>query len=216
MKDVRKAMQLYAVTDAGQLFNRTLAQAVEETLKAGTTFLQLRAKDMPYDAFLAEAKELAEIARRYNVPFVINDDVEIAIACNADGVHIGQSDIKGRNVREMIGEDKILGITANTVEDAIAAEKSGADYIGAGAVFPTSTKMDVEVLSYEALCEICAAVSIPVVAIGGINADNMQELSGSGIAGVAIVSAIFSSEDVAASTAKLLGLSGEMLGLENM
>jgi len=216
LKDVRKAMQLYAVTDAGQLFNRTLAQAVEETLKAGTTFLQLRAKDMPYDAFLAEAKELAEIARRYNVPFVINDDVEIAIACNADGVHIGQSDIKGRNVREMIGEDKILGITANTVEDAIAAEKSGADYIGAGAVFPTSTKMDVEVLSYEALCEICAAVSIPVVAIGGINADNMQELSGSGIAGVAIVSAIFSSEDVAASTAKLLGLSGEMLGLENM
>ena len=216
MKDVRKAMQLYAVTDAGQLFNRTLAQAVEETLKAGTTFLQLREKDMPYDAFLAEAKELAEIARRYNVPFVINDDVEIAIACNADGVHIGQSDIKGRNVREMIGEDKILGITANTVEDAIAAEKSGADYIGAGAVFPTSTKTDVGVLSYEALCEICATVSIPVVAIGGINADNMQELSGSGIAGVAIVSAIFSSEDVAASTARLLGLSGEMLELENM
>ena len=212
MNNIKKAMQLYAVTDSDCLVNRTLAQATEECLAAGATFLQLREKDMPYSDFLAEARELAAIARRYDVPFVINDNIEIALECGADGVHVGQSDIKGRNIREIIGADKILGISAATVETALAAEKAGADYIGVGAVFPTSTKLDANLLNNERLCEICAAVSIPVVAIGGIGAANVLQLKGSGIDGVAVVSAIFAQQDIPAATKKLLLLTEELLG----
>ena len=212
MSYIKKAMRLYAVTDSGCLVGRTLAQAAKEALRAGATFLQLREKNMPHDEFLAEARELAVIAKHYNVPFVINDEIEIALECGADGVHVGQSDIQGRNIREIIGSDKILGISAQTIEAAVLAEKSGADYIGVGAIFPTSTKTDADSVSYEQLKEICAAVSIPVVAIGGISEENVLRLTGSGIDGIAVVSAVFAKKDIAAATKRLLDLTKEMLG----
>ena len=136
--EIRRGMTLYAVTDRSWLGERTLAQVVEEVLKGGATFLQLREKELDQTAILAEAKEIQTIAGRYHVPFVINDSVDIALACDADGVHVGQTDLMGRDVRALIGPDKILGITANTVELAVAAERAGADYIGAGAVFGTT------------------------------------------------------------------------------
>ena len=176
--EIRRGMTLYAVTDRSWLGERTLAQVVEEVLKGGATFLQLREKELDQTAILAEAKEIQTIAGRYHVPFVINDSVDIALACDADGVHVGQTDLMGRDVRALIGPDKILGITANTVELAVAAERAGADYIGAGAVFGTTTKQNAKNLSLDTLKAICQAVSIPVVAIGGINAHNLPQLTG--------------------------------------
>ena len=167
--EIRQGMTLYAVTDRSWLGERTLAQVVEEVLKGGATFLQLREKELDQATILAEAREIQAIAARYHVPFVINDSMDIALACDADGVHVGQADLMGRDVRALIGPDKILGITANTVELAVAAEQAGADYIGAGAVFGTTTKQNAKNLSLDTLKVICQAVSIPVVAIGGIN-----------------------------------------------
>ena len=161
--------------------------------------------------FEAEAAKLKELCRRYHVPYVVNDSVEIALAIDADGVHVGQSDIRGRDIRSLIGPDKILGISAGTVEEAIAAENAGADYIGVGAVFGTSTKKNARNLSVEKLQEIRHAVSIPVVAIGGIHAGNLMELSGSGVNGVAVVSAIFASDNPGEATAQLLELAKEMV-----
>ena len=211
LKNIKKALRLYAVTDSDCLVNTTLAAAVEQALCAGVTFLQLREKNMPYEDFLAEARELAIIAKQQNVPFVINDDVEIAIECDADGIHVGQSDIKGINIREIIGADKILGISVDTPEEAILAQENGADYLGVGAVFPTSTKTDASTISYEQLCKICSSVSIPVVAIGGICEDNIQKLAGSGIAGVAVISAIFAKEDIKSATKDLLLLTKKII-----
>lgn len=193
--EIRRGMTLYAVTDRSWLGERTLPQAVEAVLKGGATFLQLREKELDQASLLAEARELRTIAGRYHVPFVVNDSVEAALACGADGVHVGQKDLMGRDVRALIGPDKILGITANTVELAVAAERAGADYIGAGAVFGTTTKQDAKSLSLETLREICRAVSIPVVAIGGVNADNLPRLAGTGAAGAAVVSALFAQPD---------------------
>ena len=197
--EIRRGMTLYAVTDRSWLGERTLAQAVEAVLRGGATFLQLREKELDREAILAEAEELRAIAGRYHVPFVINDSVEIALACDADGVHVGQKDLMGRDVRALIGPDKILGITANTVELAVAAEKAGADYIGAGAVFGTTTKQNAKNLSLDTLKAICQAVSIPVVAIGGVNAHNLPRLAGTGAAGAAVVSALFAQPDPAAA-----------------
>ena len=174
--EIRQGMTLYAVTDRSWLGERTLAQVVEEVLKGGATFLQLREKELDQATILAEAREIQAIAARYHVPFVINDSVDIALVCDADGVHVGQADLMGRDVRALIGPDKILGITANTVELAVAAERAGADYIGAGAVFGTTTKQNAKNLSLDTLKAICQAVSIPVVAIGGINAHNLPNL----------------------------------------
>ena len=166
--EIRQGMTLYAVTDRSWLGERTLAQVVEEVLKGGATFLQLREKELDQATILAEAREIQAIAARYHVPFVINDSVDIALVCDADGVHVGQADLMGRDVRALIGPDKILGITANTVELAVAAEQAGADYIGAGAVFGTTTKQNAKNLSLDTLKAICQAVSIPVVGMGGI------------------------------------------------
>ena len=185
--EIRQGMTLYAVTDRSWLGERTLAQVVEEVLKGGATFLQLREKELDQATILAEAREIQAIAARYHVPFVINDSVDIALVCDADGVHVGQADLMGRDVRALIGPDKILGITANTVELAVAAERAGADYIGAGAVFGTTTKQNAKNLSLDTLKAICQAVSIPVVAIGGINADNLPQLAGTGAAGAAVL-----------------------------
>lgn len=210
--DIRKSMLLYAVTDRAWLKeNEKLSDVVKEVLENGATFLQIREKDLPEDVFESEAEELKALCNHYHVPFVVNDSVEIAMQCEADGVHVGQSDIKGRDIRAMIGEEKILGISAGTVEEAIAAEKAGADYIGVGAVFGTSTKKNARSMSVERLKEICDSVSIPVVAIGGIGAHNTWQLSGSGVDGIAVVSAIFAAENPGAATAQLFKLSRELV-----
>ena len=210
--EIRAFMLLYAVTDEMWLKEgQTLASVTEEVLKNGATFLQIREKELGDADFLNQAKALKEVAARYGVPYVVNDNIQVALECDADGVHVGQSDIVGKDVRSMIGPDKILGISANTVETAIAAEKAGADYIGVGAVFNTSTKKDATTLSVSQLREICDAVRIPVVAIGGISSGNILQLSGSGIDGVAVVSAIYAQSDPGAATAELLEKARKMV-----
>ena len=210
--EIRKAMLLYAVTDQMWLKEgEKLADVVETVLQNGATFLQIREKDLAEDAFEAEAERLKTLCAQHGVPFVVNDSVEIALQCEADGVHVGQSDIKGRDIRAIIGPDKILGISAGTVEEAVAAEKAGADYIGVGAVFPTGTKKNATPMTMELLKEIVSSVSIPVVAIGGISSENILQLRGSGVDGVAVVSAIFAAEDPGKATADLLKLAKEMV-----
>lgn len=209
--EIRQSMLLYAVTDRSWLKEgQTLLSVCEDVLQHGATFLQIREKDLDAVSFQEEAAQLKQLCRRYKVPYVVNDSVEIAMAIDADGVHVGQSDIKGRDIRSMIGTDKILGISAGTVAEAVAAEQAGADYIGVGAVFGTSTKKDARNLTVEKLKEITGAVSIPVVAIGGINSKNLMELAGSGVDGVAVVSAIFAAEDPGQATALLLDQAREM------
>ena len=210
--EIRKGMLLYAVTDQSWLKEgQTLMTVCEDVLSNGATFLQIREKDLDADSFEAEAARLNDLCHRYHVPYVVNDSVEIALAIDADGIHVGQSDIRGRDIRSLIGPDKILGISAGTVEEAIAAENAGADYLGVGAVFGTSTKKNARNLSVEKLNEITSAVSIPVVAIGGIHAGNLLELSGSGVDGVAVVSAIFAADNPGEATARLLELAKEMV-----
>lgn len=210
--EIRASLLLYAVTDRTWLNGRSLTEDVERVLANGATFLQIREKALERDAFLAEAKRLQAQAARYHVPFVVNDSIEVALECGADGVHIGQSDLAGKPVRSLIGPDKILGISANTVDAAVAAEQAGADYIGAGAVFSTTTKADAGSLTLARLRAICDAVTIPVVAIGGINADNLPALKGSGVDGVAVVSALFAQRDVGAAAARLRTLAEELVG----
>lgn len=204
-------MLLYAVTDRAWLGKQTLAKQVEEALKGGATFIQLREKELDNTSFLHEAKEIKDLCIRYNVPYVINDNVDIAIACNADGVHVGQNDMQAGNARLKIGEDKILGVSVQTVEEAITAEQQGADYLGVGAVFSTSTKLDADAVTLETLKSICNAVTIPVVAIGGIGIHNVLELIGTGIDGVALVSAIFAQPDIQTATKELLNLSKKLV-----
>lgn len=206
MKCDEKDLLLYAVTDRSWLGEQTLYEQVEEALRGGATFVQLREKELDDASFLAETIEIQELCKKYNVPFVINDNVEIARKMNADGVHVGQSDMEAGNVRAILGEDKILGVSAQTVEQAVLAEKRGADYLGVGAVFHTGSKADADDVSHETLKAICEAVSIPVVAIGGIGKHNVLELKGSGICGIAVISAIFAAEDIKSATAELKAL----------
>jgi thiamine-phosphate pyrophosphorylase len=214
LKVDKSSLLLYAVTDRTWLKGRPLADAVEEALQAGVTCLQLREKNLGYHSFLQLAREIKTITGRYNVPLIINDHVEIAMACQADGVHVGQEDMEATEVRKIIGSDKILGVSVQTAEQAIKAEQNGADYLGVGAVFSTATKPDAGLVSYETLQEICNAVSIPVVAIGGINQDNAMRLAGTGIAGIAVVSAIFAQEDIAAEVKKLRQAASRMVSHE--
>lgn len=188
---------LYGVTDRRGLGGLSLTEAVRQSLDGGVTFVQLREKHLGREEFVAEALALKALCAEYGVPFVINDDVELAAEVDADGVHVGQSDMAAEDVRARIGEGKILGVSAQTVEQAVAAEKCGADYLGVGAVFPTGSKDDAEDVSYDTLRDICNAVSIPVIAIGGITAANAAKLSGSGICGVAVISAIYCADDIA-------------------
>lgn len=199
----KKELLLYAVTDRSWLNGRTLYDQVEEALAGGATLIQLREKELDREHFLEEARELKALCRRYGAPFVINDSVDIAAAVDADGVHVGQSDMAAGDVRFRLGPDKIIGVSAQTVDQALLAERSGADYLGVGAVFHTGTKRDATDVSYETLREICRAVKIPVVAIGGINRGNVEQLAGSGICGVAVVSAIFAQQDIRAAAADL-------------
>lgn len=203
MKLDRKDLLLYAVTDRSWLGEESLYSQVEQGLRAGVTFVQLREKDLAKDGFLQEAKEIKGLCKQYKVPFIINDDVDIGLAVDSDGVHVGQEDMKAKDVRQLIGNQKILGVSVHSVEQAIKAEKKGADYLGVGAVFHTSSKDDANEVSFESLKAICEAVSIPVVAIGGISKDNIVRLAGSGIAGIAVISAIFGQADIYKATVEL-------------
>ncbi|MBO5261180.1 MAG: thiamine phosphate synthase [Coprococcus sp.] len=200
---VEKDLLLYAVTDRYWLGEETLYDQVKKALDGGATFIQLREKNLAREKFLEEAIQIQELCRMYKVPFVINDEVSIAKEIDADGVHVGQSDMEALDVRNMLGPDKILGVSAQTVEQALLAEAHGADYLGVGAVFATGSKDDADDVSHETLKAICEAVSIPVIAIGGITKDNVAQLTGSGICGVAVISAIFGQKDITAATGSL-------------
>ena len=213
MRCDKRHMLLYAVTDRAWTGKQTLYEQVEAALKGGVTCVQLREKELDETAFLQEAKELCALCRRYGVPFLVNDNVEIAIACGADGIHVGQEDLAAGEVRRRVGENMILGVSVHTVEEACQAVRDGADYLGLGAVFPTSTKTDVEQMSNETLRAICDAVDVPIVAIGGINRGNILRLAGSGVDGVALVSAIFSAEDIEGACRELRALSEKMVNV---
>lgn len=211
MKCDKKHMLLYAVTDRAWTGKKTLYQQVEEALKGGVTCLQLREKALGDEDFLKEAIEIKKLCQKYAVPFIINDNVEVALKCGADGIHVGQGDMEAGNVRGLAGDQMIIGVSAGTVEQAVAAERNGADYLGVGAVFSTSTKPDAKAVSHDTLKAICSAVSIPVVAIGGISRENMPELAGTGTDGVALVSAIFACEDIERACRELRVLAEKMV-----
>jgi thiamine-phosphate pyrophosphorylase len=212
MKDgLKESLLLYAVTDRHWLDGRSLYDVVRESLDGGVTFLQLREKNLNDADFYEEAVRLQDMAREYGVPFVVNDNVEIAVKMDADGVHVGQSDMEAGDVRALIGPDKILGVSAQTVEQAVLAEKRGADYLGVGAVFPTGSKDDAVEVTQKTLREICNAVSIPVVAIGGITYGNTHELAGSGICGIAVISAIYAQKNIKEAAAALKKVTAETI-----
>ena len=206
MKFCREHLLIYAVTDRAWTGRMTLFEQVEAALRGGATMVQLREKglaEQDFEGFLEEARRMHELTARYGVPLIIDDNVEIALKSGAEGVHVGQNDMDAGEVRRLLGPDRILGVTANTVEQARRAQDAGADYLGSGAVFGTSTKADAIPMSLERLREICACVRIPVVAIGGICLENIGRLSGSGVAGAAIVSGIFGAEDIEGTTRRL-------------
>mgnify|MGYP004470284001 CR=1 FL=1 len=211
MKCDKQYMRLYAVTDRAWVGKQTLYEQVEAALKGGVTCVQLREKELSEEEFLAEAKEIKALCSRYHVPFFINDNVDVAIKCQADGVHVGQEDMKASDVRSKVGDQMIIGVSAHSVEEAVEAVKNGADCLGVGAMFATSTKADASVLPKETLRAICEAVDVPVVAIGGIGESNILELAGTGADGVALVSAIFGAADIEAQCRKLRALSEEMV-----
>ncbi len=211
MKYDKKDFLLYAVTDRTWLNGSTLYEQVKQALLGGATFIQLREKNLNNKDFLEEAVQIKKICDNYNVPFIINDNIEIALKTNADGVHVGQNDMEAAQVRKLLGENKILGVSVQTVDQAILAEKQGADYLGVGAIFHTGSKVDADDVSIKTLKKICEAVNIPVIAIGGINKDNIMKLAGSGICGIAVISAIFAQKDIRLATAELKELTHKMI-----
>lgn len=209
MKCDKETMLLYAVTDRAWVGRQSLYEQVESAIKGGVTCVQLREKQLNDEDFLKEAVEISALCRKYNVPFFINDNVEVAIKCNADGIHVGQEDMAAEQVRSRVGDDMMIGVSVHSVEEALEAVKNGADCLGVGAIFSTSTKTDVDVLPREVLCDICNAVDIPVVAIGGIGKGNISQLAGTGVDGVALVSAIFGADDIEGECRILRRLSEE-------
>ena len=212
MKLNENMLRLYAVTDRSWLRGETIFDQVEAAIRGGATLIQLREKELPFDAFLDEAIEMKALCERCNVPLIINDNVEIALRSGADGVHVGQDDMRAADIRKMAGRNLIVGVTAKTVEQALDAQAAGADYLGSGAVLGSSTKTNARPMTRETLSAICAAVDIPVVAIGGINRNNISELRGTGISGVAVVSGIFAAEDIEAECRLLLDLARKVSG----
>lgn len=212
MKFTESMLRLYAVTDRSWTGRQSLPEQVECALEGGATCIQLREKDLDFDVFLAEALELKALCARYGVPLIINDNVELALRCGADGVHVGQEDMAAKDVRSLIGDQMILGVTAKTVDQALAAQRAGADYLGSGAVFGSTTKTNARPMSRDTLQEICRSVTIPVVAIGGINLQNIQELNGTDIRGVAVVSGIFAAQDITRECRDLLAASNNIVG----
>lgn len=211
MKCDKKTMLLYAVTDRTWTGRQSLYEQVEAALKGGVTCVQLREKELDDEDFLNEAIEIKKLCHRYKVPLFINDNVNVAIKCGADGIHVGQEDMAAGAVRALVGEDMMIGVSVHSVEEAIEAVKNGADCLGVGAMFSTSTKPDAGVLSMQTLADICHAVDIPVVAIGGLNKDNIAELAGTGVDGVALVSAIFAAEDIENECRELYDISKDMV-----
>ncbi len=211
MKCDKKTMLLYAVTDRAWVGKQSLYEQVESALKGGATCVQLREKELDEEAFLKEAIEISALCKQYGVPFFINDNVEIAVKCHADGIHVGQEDMEAIQVRQRVGKDMIIGVSVHSVEEALEAVRNGADCLGVGAMFSTSTKTDVNILPKETLRAICDAVDIPVVAIGGIGKTNISRLAGTGVDGVALVSAIFGAEDIENECRLLRRLSEEMV-----
>ena len=207
----KNSLRLYAVTDRAWVGRQTLCQQVEAALQGGVTCVQLREKHLDRDAFLAEARQICALCRRYGVPFIVNDDLDVALACGADGVHVGQDDMPAAEVRRRAGRRLIVGVSAHTPEEARLAEAAGADYLGAGAVFGSATKTDASLLTPAGLQAVCAAVHIPVVAIGGVNARNILQLQGSGAAGAAVVSGIFGAPDITAACRALRALADTMV-----
>lgn len=211
MKCDKETMLLYAVTDRAWVGRQSLYEQVESAIKGGVTCVQLREKELNDEDFLAEAIEISALCRKHKVPFFINDNVEVAIKCNADGIHVGQEDMAAAQVRSRVGDDMMIGVSVHSVEEALDAVKNGADCLGVGAIFSTSTKTDVDVLPRDVLCDICNAVDIPVVAIGGIGKGNISQLAGTGVDGVALVSAIFGADDIENECRILRRLSEEMV-----
>ena len=199
----KDALTLYGITDRYWLNGRPLIQDVQLALEGGVTMIQLREKNLDEESFYREAIEIKELCKKFHVPFIINDNVELAKKVDADGIHVGQNDMAAQDVRAIIGPDKILGVSTQTVEEALLAQKMGADYLGVGAVFPTGSKDDCWVLSHDLCREICSAVTIPVVAIGGINLGNISKLSGLGFSGISLISAIFGQSDIKSAAMKL-------------
>lgn len=209
----KESLLLYAVTDRHWLAEgEPLSHAVQQALEGGATLVQIREKNLEEGAFEQEAIELQALCRRYHVPFIVNDNVELALRIGADGIHVGQEDMEAGRVREMLGPDRILGVSAQTVEEALRAEAAGADYLGVGAVFPTGSKDDAVDVPHETLKAICEAVSIPVVAIGGITYENTELLKDSGIAGISVISAIFGQKEIEAATRKLRDRAEKLFG----
>ena len=212
MKFDRRQLMVYAVTDRAWTVKMSLCEQVEAALKGGATMVQMREKGLTNDTvqdYLEEARSLRALTERYKVPLIIDDNIKLALLCGADGVHVGQNDMDAAQARALLGPDKILGVTAKTVEQALKAQEQGADYLGSGAVFGTSTKADALPMTMERLGEICRSVSIPVVAIGGICLENIGKLKGSGAAGAAVVSGIFGAEDIEGTVRQMREMVGE-------
>ena len=211
MKCDKHTMLLYAVTDRAWVGEQTLYQQVESALKGGATCVQLREKQLGDADFLQEAMEIHTLCQRYGVPLFINDNVEVAIQCHAEGIHVGQEDMAAAQVRQRVGDEMMIGVSVHSVEEALEAVRHGADCLGVGAAFSTHTKADVDVLPEGMMKAICDAVDIPVVAIGGIHKENLLQLKGTGVNGVALVSAIFGAEDIEAECRELKALAEQIV-----
>lgn len=203
-KDVKKAMPLYLVTDRRWL-KESLIQTVEKAIQGGVTCVQLREKNFNHEQLIEEGKQLLALCHQYHIPLIMNDYVDMMLEIQADGVHVGQGDMDAKKVREMIGPDKILGVSVRTMEQALKAQQDGADYLGVGSIFVTHTKDDAKKVEIQTLKDICQAVDIPVIAIGGIGQNNLLQLKGTGIDGVAVVSAIMAQDDVFKAAQNLKG-----------
>ena len=211
MKCDKHTMLLYAVTDRAWVGEQTLYQQVESALKGGATCVQLREKHLGDADFLQEAIEIHALCQQYGVPLFINDNVEVALQCHAEGIHVGQEDMAAAQVRQRVGDEMMIGVSVHSVEEALEAVRHGADCLGVGAAFSTHTKADVDVLPEGMMKAICDAVDIPVVAIGGIHKENLLRLKGTGVNGVALVSAIFGAEDIEAECRELKALAEQIV-----
>lgn len=215
MKSLRDDLLLYVVSDSSWLGDNSLEYAIEKAIFGGATFIQLREKDLDFDSFLNQAKKIKSLCNKHDIPFVINDNIDVAIHSNADGVHLGQGDMNAFKARHLIGNDKIIGVSVQTVSQAIKAQNDGANYLGVGAIFDTNSKADAKNVSIDTLQKICNSVDIPVIAIGGICDKNIAELSNSGICGVAVISAVLAKPDIEKAASELKKLAQKTIDIQS-